>query len=199
MPHQVAEFDRSLALLRDGDPERPLFVPWDDQLRKRFGTVEQDWLRFRVRASGPAASGLATLGADTATFVSHIDALVAAIETHLSRWTSLMHLLQLALMALAVVGAAALLYTGYLFVLEPVGLLKQAIHRIQGGDLGARVDCTTTDEFGTLGAGFNDMAGQLQSMYRNLEARVQEKTAQLEDKHERRSAAWQVRPAAGAL
>ncbi len=25
----------------------------------------------------------------------------------------------------------------------------QAIHRIQGGDLGARVDCATTDEFGT--------------------------------------------------
>jgi two-component system nitrate/nitrite sensor histidine kinase NarX len=186
LPPQVAEFDRSLALLRNGDPERPLFVPWDDLVRQRFAAVEQDWLRFRGRTAASTAAGVPTeLAAQTAAFVAHIDALVHGIEAHLSRWTSLMHLLQLALMALAVVGAGALLYTGYLFVLEPVGLLKQAIHRIQGGELGARVECKTTDEFGTLGAGFNDMAEQLQSMYRNLEARVQEKTAQLEDKHER--------------
>ena len=114
------------------------------------------------------------------------------IRDSLSRWTSLMHLLQVALMALAVIGAAVLLYTGYLFVLEPVGLLKQAIHRIQGGDLGARVDCATTDEFGTLAAGFNDMAEQLQSMYRNLEGRVHEKTAQLEEKHERLESLYEV-------
>jgi two-component system nitrate/nitrite sensor histidine kinase NarX len=187
LPQRVAEFDRSLALLRNGDPERPLFVPWDDLVRQRFTTVEQDWLRYRERAAGvpTAAATPAALGAATSTFVSHIDALVDGIEAHLSRWTSLMHLLQLALMALAVVGAGVLLYTGYRFVLEPVGLLKQAIRRLQGGDLGARVECTTTDEFGALGAGFNDMAGQLQSMYRNLEARVQQKTAQLEEKHER--------------
>jgi two-component system nitrate/nitrite sensor histidine kinase NarX len=186
LPKQVAEFDRSLKLLRSGDPERPLFVPWDNLVRARFATVDQDWVRYRSGFVGPASPAApAALGAATAAFVSHIDALVDAIEAHLSRWTSLMHLLQLALMALAVVGAGVLLYTGYLFVLEPVGLLKQAIHRIQGGELGARVDCATTDEFGTLGAGFNDMAEQLQSMYRNLEARVQEKTAQLEEKHER--------------
>jgi two-component system, NarL family, nitrate/nitrite sensor histidine kinase NarX len=186
LPQQVAEFEQSLMLLRNGDPERPLFVPWDDLVRQRFATVDRDWVRFRDAFAGSTSPvAPAGLGLETAAFVSHIDALVDGIEAHLSRWTSLMHLLQLGLMALAVVGAAVLLYTGYLFVLEPVGLLKQAIHRIQGGELGARVDCATTDEFGTLAAGFNDMAEQLQSMYRHLEARVQEKTAQLEDKHER--------------
>lgn len=118
-------------------------------------------------------------------FVADIDGLVESIEAHLSRWTAWMHLVQPALMAVAVVGAAVLVYSGYLFVLEPVGLLEQAIRRLQTGDLGARVDCATTDEFGTLGAGFNDMAGQLQSNYRHLETRVQEKTAQREEKHER--------------
>ena len=193
LPQQVAEFERSLLLLRRGDPERPLFVPWDDLVRQRFAAVEQDWARFRQQLAGSAPpAAVATLAADAATFASHIDGFVAGIEGHLSRWTSLMHLLQIALMALAVVGAAVLLYTGYLFVIEPVGLLKQAIHRIQGGDLGARVDCATTDEFGTLAAGFNDMAAQLQSMYRNLEARVHEKTAQLEDKHERLESLYEV-------
>jgi len=196
LPQQAAEFERSLRLLRNGDPERPLFVPWDDTVRQRFAAVEQDWIRFRERlalsASPISPAPPATLAGDAAVFTSHIDAFVAGIEAHLSRWTSLMHLLQVALMALAVIGAAVLLYTGYLFVLEPLGLLKQAIHRVQGGDFDARVDCSTTDEFGTLAAGFNDMAGQLQAMYRTLEARVHEKTAQLEEKHERLESLYEV-------
>ena len=193
LPKQVAEFDRSLALLRDGDTERPLFVPWDDTVRPRFATVEQDWQRFRGRIAAPQpAAAAAALGKEAEAFAGHIDDLVAGIEIHLSRWTSLMHLLQIALMALAILGAATLLYTGYLFVLEPMGALQQAIQRIQRGDLGARVDCATTDEFGALAAGFNDMASQLQSMYRSLEDRVREKTAQLEEKHERLESLYEV-------
>ena len=185
---QVDEFERRLTLLRYGDPARPLFVPRDDLVRQRLATVDQGWFRYRdgllaAPPRGGAAPAVAALAA--AAFVSDIDGLVEAIEAHLSRWTAWMHLLQLALLALAGVGATVLLYAGYLFVLVPVGLLERAIGRLQAGDLGARVDCPTTDEFGMLGAGFNDMAGQLQSMYRNLEARVQEKTAQLGDKHER--------------
>ena len=193
LPRQRAEFEASLQLLRQGDPERPLFVPWDDTVRQRFAAVEQDWVRYRDRFAGalpPSASS--SLASDAAAFASHIDGFVSAIEAHLSRWTSLMHLLQIGLMAFAVIGAAVLLYTGYLFVLEPVGQLKQAAHRIQSGDLGARVACATTDEFGTLAAGFNDMAEQLQSMYRSLESRVREKTAQLEEKHERLESLYEV-------
>jgi two-component system, NarL family, nitrate/nitrite sensor histidine kinase NarX len=187
---QVAEFERSLQLLRQGDPERPLFVPWDDTVRQRFATVEKNWTRFRGHLAGGATQGLV---ADATNFASHIDALVAGIEAHLSRWTSLMHLMQVAMMGVAVIGAAVLVYTGYRFVLEPVGLLTQAIGRLQAGDLGARVDeHGSTDEFGTLAAGFNSMAGQLQSMYRSLEVRVQEKTAQLDEKRERLEALYEV-------
>lgn len=194
IPLQVAEFERSLELLHNGDPDRPLFVPWDDTVRHRFKTVEQGWEDFRqLLATAPALVTQKNVGpATVAGFTAHIDAFVAAIEARLSRWASMMHLLQLALMALAVLGAAVLLFSGYLFVLEPVGLLAQAIHRIQAGDLGSRVDCETTDEFGTLAAGFNDMAAQLQSMYRNLEGRVHEKTAQLEEKHERLESLYAV-------
>ena len=90
------------------------------------------------------------------------------------------------------VGALVLLYAGHLFVLEPVGLLKQAIEKIQGGDFDARVDKLTRDEFGTLAAGFNGMAEHLQSMYRNLESKVAEKTAELEEKRERLESLYEV-------
>ena len=39
---QVEEFERSLNVLRHGDLERPLFVPWDDTVRARFATVGKD-------------------------------------------------------------------------------------------------------------------------------------------------------------
>ena len=195
LPQQIAEFERSLQLLRVGDPQRPLFVPWDDLVGQRYAVVEDDWARFRAHFTGPEGpppAAAAALGVDAATFAAHIDAFVAAIETHLSRWTSLMYLMQVAMMGLAVVGAGVVIYTGYRFVLEPLGSLKHAIDRLQGGDLGARVDCDTTDEFAALAQGFNGMAGQLQSMYRHLESRVQEKTAQLEEKGERLESLYEV-------
>ncbi len=199
VPAQAREFEASLVLLRQGDAERPLFMPWDDEVRRRFAEVEHDWLAFGRRwldaGTGTGAvpqAGAAALRADAAAFTGHIDALVAGIETHMSRWTALLHLLQLAVMTLAVAGAATLVYTGYRFVLEPVGQLKAAIERIQGGDFSARVPSVSSDEFGTLAAGFNELTGHLQSMYRNLEAKVAEKTAELHEKRERLEALYDV-------
>ncbi len=192
LPTYVAQFERSIELLREGDPERPLFVPRDYAVQEDFAAVERDWAKFRSAWLPPQYDSMERLRADTADFTNHTDALVAAIETHMSRWTALLHLLQVAMMTLAVLGTAGLLYTGYLFVLEPVGQLKEATERIQRGDLGARVQRITSDEFGTLAKGFNGMAEHLQSMYRNLEGKVAEKTSELQEKRERLEALYNV-------
>lgn len=189
---QITDIERSLTLLRQGDPERPLFVPWDETTRNRFQGITADWAILRDRWTGQGSRAVDSLRAESAEFVAHVDALVAAVEAHLSRWTAILHLLQAAMLALAVVGAAALLFTGYLFILEPVNLLRRTMERLQSGDLSARVDRPTRDEFGTLADGFNNMADHLQSMYRNLEARVAEKTAELEDKRERLATLYSV-------
>ena len=175
-PQQVKAFEDSLALLRSGDPERPLFVPWDDTVRARFATVEQDWAAYVAHWKGTAQPDVAELRAQAAKFVDHIDALVNAIEAHMSRWTALQHLLQTVVLTLVVAAGATLLLTGYRFVLEPVSQLKRAIERLQGGDFGTRIRPSSKDEFGTLADGFNALAEDLQSMYRNLEAKVAEKT-----------------------
>ncbi len=189
---QVGSFEYSLALLRGGDQERPLFVPWDPTVRARFATVDADWLAFKRHWAGGATIDVPELRAQAASFVAHIDALVDGIETHMSRWTALQHLLQSAVLALAIAGALTLLLTGYRFVLEPVLQLKRAIERLQGGDFTARVNGTSHDEFGTLAAGFNHLAEHLQSMYRNLEAKVAEKTSELQEKGERLQALYDV-------
>lgn len=192
LAEQVREFDHSLAILRSGDPERPLFVPWDDTVRARFKAVEQDWSKFRARWIDARPSTLHDLRSETVLFASHIDDLVTAIESHLAHWTSMLHLLQMTMLAMAILGATVLLFTGYLFVLVPVGQLKQAIEKIQSGDFDARVERVTSDEFGTLAEGFNDMAEHLQSMYRHLERKVAEKTVQLQEKHERLESLYEV-------
>jgi two-component system nitrate/nitrite sensor histidine kinase NarX len=189
---QVARFEQSLALLRSGDPERPLFVPWDDTVRASFATVEQDWASFRLQWPGSSPANVDALRTQAADFVEHIDALVGAIEAHMSRWTALQHLLQTVVLGLAVAGVATLLLTGYRFVLEPVSQLKRAIETLRGGDFSARVAGHSSDEFGTLAAGFNELAEQLQSMYRHLEAKVAEKTSELQEKGERLQALYDM-------
>ncbi len=192
LPGQIAEYEQSLALLRRGDPERPLFVPWDNAVREQFELVTRQWSIYRARWLDTQATAADDLRADTVAFVADIDALVVAIELHLSQQTSLLHLLQLSVLALAIVVTAILTYAGYVFVLEPVGQLKRAIERIQQGDFDARVNYATSDEFGTLARGFNGMADNLQGLYRNLEHKVAEKTSELEEKKERLEGLYEV-------
>lgn len=192
MPEHAAEFDRSLATLKQGDPNRPLFVPWDDDTRQRFAVVETDWARYQQRWIQAAPQRFEELSSDTVRFAADIDHFVNGIEVHLARWTALLHLLQLSMLGSVILGATVLLYTGYMFVLEPVGQLKQAIEKIQLGDFEARVARVTSDEFGTLAEGFNGMAEHLQSMYRNLESKVAEKTRLLQEKSERLASLYEV-------
>lgn len=192
LANQVGEFNQSLAVLRHGDPERPLFVPWDSTVREQFNTIEQAWARYQSAWLSAPNPDVRRLGPETEAFSNQVNAWVSGIESHISHWTTMLHLLQITMLSLAVVGAAVLLYTGFLFVLEPVSQLKQAIEKIQSGDLGARVERVTSDEFGTLADGFNGMAEHIQSMYRNLEQKVAQKTAQLEEKHERLESLYEV-------
>lgn len=189
---QAGEFAQGLETLRTGDPDRPLFVPWDDSVRAQFSAVQNGWMQYRQRWVVNAPGTLDNLQTDTANFVARIDAMVRAIELHMSRWTALLHLAQLFTMTLAVAGTAVLIYTGYLFVLEPVGQIKQALLRIQEGDLAARVNSNHTDEFGTLADGFNDMAQRVQSVHQSLEGRVADKTAELQEKRERLEALYTI-------
>ena len=195
LSRQIEDFEQSLAVLRTGDPERPLFVPWDSTVRERFEAVSQDWSHYRSRwldVKPTDLNDLHDLSSETGKFVADIDALVLGIESHMARRTAFLYLLQVSVLALAVVVAAILIYTGYVFVLEPAGMLIDAIKRIQQGNFDARVEHLSSDEFGTLATGFNGMAENLQQMYRHLEHKVAEKTSELEEKRERLESLYEV-------
>ncbi|MBY4598657.1 type IV pili methyl-accepting chemotaxis transducer N-terminal domain-containing protein [Ottowia caeni] len=195
-PDQVAalvgEFDRSLILLREGDAARPLFLPRDSGVYARFSEVERLWsVQRKAWLDGAMTEGNSSQVAAEA-FVNGIDRLVLAIELELSGLTATLNLFQLVMMALAIIGAVVMLYTGYMYVIHPLDYLRQGLNRLESGDFSARVDVDTEDEFGQVAAGFNHMAQTLQSLYGELEAKVVEKTRRIEAQRARLEALYEV-------
>jgi len=58
---QAQAFARSLETLRAGDPERPLFVPWDATVRARFSTVQNLWAQYHAHWVTGAGGDMAAL------------------------------------------------------------------------------------------------------------------------------------------
>ncbi len=188
----VAEFDRSLMLLRDGDSQRPLFVPWDADVRREFAAVERLWLSQRSLWNEPLQPDDPVLLKSADDFVQAIDRFVRTIEHQLSGFTAMLNLFQFAMMVLAIAGAVVMLYTGYLYVINPLAHLRRGLEQVEGGQFGARIDVDTQDEFGQVAAGFNRMAATLQSLYEGLEAKVQDKTRHIEAQRARLEALYEV-------
>ena len=186
----LRRLEQTLALLRAGDPSRPLFVPWTDDVRSDFEAVQRQWTALRDAWSSAPAPAVVTQR--TEDFVGAVDRLVSAIEHQLSRWTAILNVIQMAMMALAIASAVVSLYVGYLFVLDPLARLKAGLASVEKGDLATRITVASHDEFGELSEGFNRMAETLASLYRDLEGKVLEKTASLEIERQRLSALYEA-------
>jgi len=192
VPALVRQFDQSLDLLRQGDASRPLFVPWDDAVHREFAAVESLWRQQRPLwlQGTPSDPAQALAAADS--FVDAIDGLVLAIEHQLSGFTAILNLFQLLMMALAIAGAVVMLYTGYMYVINPLAQLRLGLRRLESGDFKARVEVDTLDEFGQVASGFNRMASTLQSMYAGLESQVESKTRHIEAQRARLATLYEV-------
>jgi two-component system nitrate/nitrite sensor histidine kinase NarX len=188
----VAQFDDSLGLLRSGDPSRPLFVPWDDEVGQQFVIVEALWQNQRPLWLGEQPPDTARSLQAAGEFVDAIDRFVLVIEKQLSGYTAILNLFQFVMMALAIGGAVIMLYTGYLYVINPLAHLRRVLAQVEAGEFGTRIDVDTQDEFGQVAAGFNRMASTLQSLYEGLEAKVQAKTQRIEAQRARLEALYEV-------
>ena len=185
---QVALIDAMLAQLRQGDPGRPLQLPPAAAIHDQFNQLSGQW----HDALRPAALGLLQLRGDvyaqalgsfqaqTHAFVGQADALVRSIERDGERRTMWLHGSQLALLALALVGTASVIYLMFSLIVKPITRLHEGIYRMKEIDFSFRLKVDSVDEFGELAKGFNQMADRLETVYANLEHRVTVKTAALE-------------------
>jgi signal transduction histidine kinase len=74
----------------------------------------------------------------------------------------------------------------------PIEALRAGAARIGGGDLGQRIQIKTGDELEALADQFNDMAGQLQESYADLEKKVELRTHELSEALEQQTATAEV-------
>jgi two-component system NtrC family sensor kinase len=167
----------------------------------RAGLARKDRIRILVGPGGERAMGIiAPIYNEPACTACHVhpasqrvlgvldvqismaqaDAVIRATERRMSYG--------LAAMVVAVVLLTFMLL--WVFVLRPVRSLRAAMQRAGGGDLSVRVDVRSPDEIGELSRSWNEMTADLQrareeleGLNRTLEARVEDKTRELERTH----------------
>lgn len=176
---QIALLDQTLSRLEQGDPVRPLFLPETTAIREQFNTVSAIWHNVLKPAIAQNVAAPYLYLDRLPAFVAQADALVRLIEQENARKTAWLRRSQLALAALACLGTIAIVYLLYAWFVLPVRRLERGLSRIEQREFTARLTVESRDEFGRLAQGFNRMAGELQSLYRDLALRVTHKTAQL--------------------
>ena len=188
----VNEFDKSIAILKTGDPGRPLFLPMSEKVNEHFQNVQKHWLENRGLWLGRGPPDVDLSLAATTKLVEAVDGFVTAIEQQLAQLTAILNLFQFVMMALAIAGAVIMLYTGYMYVINPLENLQQGLRRIQSGDFSARVEVDSEDEFGQVASGFNRMGAELQSLYTGLEEQVKIKTRHIEAQRSRLETLYEI-------
>ncbi len=112
-------------------------------------------------------------------FVDHINTLVKQIEDATEAKILVMRLI-LGISVIATLFVVVLsIYLVNNILVHPLRDLLALTDRIGRGNLTVRTDLAGEDEIGRLGQAFNLMAEDLSKLYQNLEARVEEKTAEL--------------------
>ncbi|MFP3754560.1 type IV pili methyl-accepting chemotaxis transducer N-terminal domain-containing protein [Cupriavidus sp. SIMBA_020] len=180
---RIAQLDETLAQLRRGDAKRPLFLPAVPAIHDQLDRVARAWdERMKPLAeqdiNAPDGTPPAYVAA-LSDFVAQANQLVRMIEADNARKTDLLRMSQAALAAIACMGTVAVIYLLYLWIILPVLTLQDGLRRMAAREFSLRLPVTSRDEFGTLSTGFNRMAAELQELYRGLEARVAQKTAEL--------------------
>jgi two-component system nitrate/nitrite sensor histidine kinase NarX len=182
---QIEEMDRTLEGLRQGNSKRPLFLPNEPGIRAQLDRVAEEW-RQRMK---PTALGLNSIPASSSAisaylaalpeFVEEANKLVVMIERDNADKTRLLWISQLALAIMACVGTLAVIHLLYRWIILPVRQLQHGLQRMAAREFDLRLPVASRDEFGTLAQGFNRMASELQTLYRGLEANVEQNTAEL--------------------
>ncbi len=113
-------------------------------------------------------------------FVEQLNTLVAVLEHDTEASIRQLRSTLAVAIALTVLVVAGALYLLNRSLHRPLADLLTSSTRFARGDFSARVQRTGRDELGRAGATFNQMAEEISKLYRDLERRVQAKTAELQ-------------------
>lgn len=198
---EVKSIDETYAVLRRGDPTRPLFLPDDARVKDQLEYLSRLWqtdLKPAVEKSLLTKTE-SEQDAFIAAYHGHLDNLVKELNTFVDQIednnasrTMLLRSSQLTLSGVLVAGVVFAIYFLFLMVIRPILRLLHGMEKMTEQDFSVRVPVETNDEFGDLSRGFNEMADKLQASYSNLERRVEEKTRALAAQNRELSSLYEI-------
>lgn len=181
---EVDLFTNHIALLEKGDKWKPLMMPDTPEVQEAFKGVVYCWAEnlrpkfFEARQSGQPVSMQ-----DVTIFVEQLSMLAKHIEATRAGYLWQLRYLQALLILLGIGSLFAIEYLLFRWVIRPLKNLGAGIDKLWVGDLNVRVQPACDDEIGQITEGFNKMAERLRDSYENLEQKVADKTASVEEKN----------------
>ena len=149
-------------------------------LRQAYRQVVGNWgAQIKPGLVDPPAASAAAVLERIPAFVDQIDDLVKQIEEATEAKILVMRVILGAAVIATLLVVILSIYLVNNILVHPLRGLLGLTDQIGQGNLAVRTDLTGEDEIGRLGQAFNHMAQDLSKLYQNLEARVEEKTAEL--------------------
>lgn len=198
---EVTQFERTLIELRNGNPQRPLFLPQDPAVRAQSDQLFAQWrdviaphLQTVLDTPQPAEQArlLTEYHPALERFVDEINRLVMLVEQRNARATSLLRTFQVALIVVALLGTILLDYLFSLLFVRPVTRLNEGLRSMGKADFSVRLPVSGNDELSELAQGFNQMAEELQHIYGTMDRTIQEKTRRVEEKNHELGTLYEV-------
>lgn len=182
---ELRQFVDELRHLESGDDWQgfDLIIPKPDP--SQIQDINNAWLGHILPLFTQAKeSGRAVSSVKFGYFIDKMEALQKTIQKSRQSLYWQQRWIQLAVIVLAIGSLFVIMALLLRWVIRPIERLGEGIAAVTRGNLRARVDLSGVGcEFQQIGSGFNAMAERLEGLVDNLEEKVAEKTAAVEEKN----------------
>lgn len=181
---EVSHINQKLRELDEGDPWRPLSVPKAEGVQKPLVSMYHYWgdvlsPKLKLAREESESTPLTELNV----FAEKLSNVNDQIDAYRQNYRWQLRYIQITLIILAFVSLGAIMFLLVSWVINPLGRVGRAIQLLSAGDLNVRIQSPGEDEIGEIAVGLNRMAERLKDLYVNLEQKVAEKTASVEEKN----------------
>ena len=179
MEKDLADYDRILTGLAQGDASMGLAVPTDEAVQRQLGVVKPLWEAYRsdVRAVAEGSdeemrrAAEAKVAKEVAPFVAEVNKLVAAYDAASQTKIETSKNIQIGVILLAIFVVGGALWLILAQILRPLAALTESFRDIAGGegDLTQQLHAERDDEIGRIVLHFNTFIGKLRTIMRGAQ------------------------------
>ena len=179
MEKDLADYDRILTGLAQGDASMGLAVPTDEAVQRQLGIVKPLWEAYRTNVRAVAAgadeetrrAAEAKVAQEVAPFVAEVNKLVAAYDAASQTKIETSKNIQIGVILLAIFVVGGALWLIVTQILRPLAALTNSFHDISegAGDLTQQLHAERDDEIGRIVLYFNTFVGKLRTIMRGAQ------------------------------